>query len=117
MPRIGLRLTPHGRLLLEDADDASMLDDKLAARLSKAFADGTGPGLVQLGAGEVGQTLPPAFLWWRAFAARYVGALCLLPAATGDGSVVPEVPPPGAEFVTTIGAVPIAAISPAGTVA
>ena len=96
MPRIGLRLTPHGRLLLEDADDASMLDDKLAARLSKAFADGTGPGLVQLGAGEVGQTLPPAFLWWRAFAARYVGALCLLPAATGDGSVVPEVPPPDA---------------------
>ncbi len=32
---------------------------------------------MRLGAGEVGQALPPAFVWWRQFAARYVGAVCL----------------------------------------
>jgi len=53
------------------------VDATSAARLAGAFARGTGPGLLQLGAGEVGQALPPAFAWWRGFAARYVTALCL----------------------------------------
>jgi hypothetical protein len=92
MPHLGLRLTPHGRLLLEAADDGPMLDDRVADRLTEAFASGSGPGLMQLGAGEVGQALPPAFVWWRAFASRYVAALCLL---TSDNSV-PVVPPPNA---------------------
>lgn len=30
---------------------------------------GSGHGLLQLGAAEVGQRLPPVFLWWGAFAA------------------------------------------------
>jgi SNF2 Helicase protein len=30
-----------------------------------------------LGAAEVGQALPPLFVWWRDFAALYVGSLCL----------------------------------------
>jgi non-specific serine/threonine protein kinase len=74
--RLGLRLTPHGRLLLETTEDAPILDDKIAGRLAEAFAQGSGHGLMRLGAGEVGQVLPPAFVWWRDFAARYVGALC-----------------------------------------
>jgi superfamily II DNA or RNA helicase len=77
MPRIQLRLTPRGHLLLEDADDAPSLDDKTAARLADAFGRGTGYGLLRLGTGEVGQSLPPAFIWWRDFAMRYVGAVCL----------------------------------------
>ena len=88
MPRIELRLTPHGHLLLEDSDDASTLDDKVAARLAEAFGRGTGYGLLQLGAGEVGQSLPPAFVWWRDFAARYVGAVCLH--ASGAASEAPS---------------------------
>jgi non-specific serine/threonine protein kinase len=81
MPRLGLRLTPQGRLVVEVQDDAPEIDAKIAARLTEAFAAGTGHGLVRLGAGEVGQALPPAFVWWRDFAARYVGALC--PHASG----------------------------------
>jgi hypothetical protein len=77
MPRFGLRLTPQGHLLIEEQDDAPEIDAQVCARLTEAFARGTGDGLVRLGAGEVGQTLPPVFVWWRAFATRYVGALRL----------------------------------------
>ena len=90
MSRPSLRLTPHGHLVLEPSADAPEIDPRVAERLSDAFARGGGNGLLQLGAGEVGQTLPPAFLWWRAFAARYVAALCLQsPARTAVPHVVP----------------------------
>ncbi len=95
MPRIRLRLTPHGHLLLEDADDAPAVDDKLAARLVDAFGRGSGNGLLRLGAGEVGQSLPPTFVWWRDFAARYVGAVCLH--ASGAASEAPSAVPPPTE--------------------
>ncbi len=96
MPRLGLRLTPHGHLLAEDQDDAPEIDPKAVTRLTEAFAQGAGHGLVRLGAGEVGHILPPAFVWWRQFAARYVGALCLH-AAGADAdtpSPLPVVPDP-----------------------
>jgi superfamily II DNA or RNA helicase len=105
MPRLGLRLTPVGHLLLEEAEEAALLDERIAARLARAFAHGSGPGLVQLGGGEVGEPLPPSFIWWRAYAARFVGALCLLPAGEDGGIVVPAIPPPAesdlAELVLT----------------
>lgn len=96
MPRLGLRLTPHGHLVAEDQDDAPEIDPKVATRLTEAFARGAGHGLVRLGAGEVGQILPPAFVWWRQFAARYVGALCLHASGTDadSRSSLPIVPPP-----------------------
>src|SRR6202045_2570890 len=77
MPRLGLRLTPHGRLSVEDQDDGPEIDAAASIRLIDAFARGTGYGLVWLGAAEVGQALPPLFGWWRDFAALYVGSLCL----------------------------------------
>jgi len=94
---LGLRLTPHGRLVLEERREAGFLDDKVAARLAEAFARGTGPGLLRL-AGEIGQPLPPALVWWRDFAARYVSALCGhaddgLAGATSSRSL-PAVDPP-----------------------
>jgi superfamily II DNA or RNA helicase len=94
MPRLGLRLTPHGRLVAEDQDDAPEIDPKAAARLTEAFARGAGHGLVRLGAGEVGQVLPPAFVWWRQFAARYVGSLCLHASGSDldTASPLPSVP-------------------------
>ena len=82
----GLRLTPHGRLVLEEAANLLGLDERSVMRLTKAFAESTGRGLLQLGAGEVGQLLPPAFVWWRGFSAQYVGALCLLGCCTGHGN-------------------------------
>src|SRR3954447_18078222 len=77
MSRLGLRLTPHGRLTVEDQDDGPDIDAAASIRLIDAFARGTGYGLVWLGAAEAGQALPPLFLWWRDFAALYVGSLCL----------------------------------------
>src|SRR3989442_3400399 len=77
MSRLGLRLTPHGRLSVEDQDDGPDIDAAASIRLIDAFARGTGYGLVWLGAAEVGQALPPLFVWWRDFAALYVGSLCL----------------------------------------
>ncbi|HLM53575.1 MAG TPA: DEAD/DEAH box helicase [Pseudoxanthomonas sp.] len=106
MPRLGLRLTPQRHILLEAAEDAPILDDMIAERLADAFARGTGHGLLRLGACEVGQVLSPAFAWWRDFAARYVGALCLLaPGAASDtssSSVLPAVPPPTDGEIATL---------------
>jgi superfamily II DNA or RNA helicase len=88
------------------AEDAPLLDGKLADRLAGAFARGSGPGLMQLGAGEVGRALPPALLWWRDFAARYVGALCLLTSGTTgetpSSSALPAVPVPAEGELATL---------------
>ena len=92
--RLRLRLTPHGRLVCEPAEEAPDLDAGVAARLGAAFAQGGGPGLLRLGAAEVGQALPPIFVWWRGFAARYVAALCLPRGRRGHRTHVPDVPPP-----------------------
>ncbi|HEY4001059.1 MAG TPA: ATP-dependent helicase, partial [Candidatus Xenobia bacterium] len=77
MCRLGLRLTPQGRLLLDSSGEGPELDARAAERVGEAFAGGAGAGLMRLGAGEVGQALPPVFRWWRDFAVRYVEALCL----------------------------------------
>ena len=113
MPHASLRLTPHGHLILEESADAVELDERTASHLVDAFARGSGHGLLRLGAAELGQALPPLFLWWRGFAGRYVGALCLQSSGTG----VPDIEPPsesdlaslvltapmmtGAEYLTT----------------
>lgn len=96
MLRVGLRLTPQGHLVAEPRDDAPELDPAAAARLQHAFGRGSGHGLVQLGAGEVGHILPPVFVWWRTFAARYIGALCHHASADEDDATIPAVPPPDA---------------------
>ena len=71
MIRLGLRLTPHGRLVCELVADAPGLDEAVATRLREAFARGSGDGLLRLGAGEVGQALPPVFVWWRAHSSHH----------------------------------------------
>jgi len=103
-------LTPHGRLLLFPDADAPSLTAAVAQRLNDAFARGSAHGLLHLGAAEVGTILPPAFAWWREFAARYVTALC----ATPDGgailaphehtldALIADAPPiTGAEYLTS----------------
>ncbi len=91
---LGLRLTPQGHLVAERADDAPAMDAAASVRLRAAFAAGSGAGLFRLGAAEVGHALPPVFVWWRDFAARYVAALCLHPPATEAATALPGVPPP-----------------------
>jgi superfamily II DNA or RNA helicase len=102
--QLGLRLTPQGHLLAEPAADAPSIDDRTAARLVEAFAQGSGYGLVRL-AGEIGQTLPPAFVWWRGFAARYVASLCLQSTSANALSHIP--PPAEAELASLVLTAPI----------
>jgi non-specific serine/threonine protein kinase len=90
-------LTPHGHLLLEREEAETVDDGSLTARLEKAFARGSGHGLLQLGTGEAGTALPPGLGWWRNFAMQYVTALRTLPevpeiSATGAQSVDINVP-------------------------
>jgi hypothetical protein len=96
--RLGLRITPHGDLVCEPDTDAPGtgapgMDEAVAARLGAAFVQGSGFGLLRLGAGEIGQALPPVFVWWRGFASRFVTALCLQNAATTAPGVGPGVAP------------------------
>jgi superfamily II DNA or RNA helicase len=72
-------LTPHGHLTLTEDRDAPALDPEFAQRLRDAFARGSGHGLLQLGAGEVGTVIPPVFSYWREFATLYVTAVCTQP--------------------------------------
>jgi non-specific serine/threonine protein kinase len=83
--------------LIEDRD-ASALEPELAQRLQDAFVRGSGHGLLQLGASEVGVALPPVFSYWREFGARYVTAICTLPEG-GARSIKRHIPsPPDAEL-------------------
>ena len=44
----------------------------------------------------VGHALPPVFVWWRGFATRYVGAVCLNASGREDDVTLPVVSPPDA---------------------
>ena len=83
-------LSPQGQLRLVMDPDAAALTVGLAERLAGAFAKGSGAGLLQLGAAEVGSVLPPALAWWRDWAARYVTALCATPEGAPIDVAVPD---------------------------
>jgi superfamily II DNA or RNA helicase len=82
-------LTPHGSLILRQAEEALGAESNI--RLEQAFARGPGHGLLFLGADEVGTALPPGLSYWREFAVRYVTALCALP-DIAEGGTKPPVP-------------------------
>src|SRR5947207_6486287 len=104
MSKLRLRLTPHGELSVEDEDDVPDIDSAASIRLIDAFARGTGYGLVWLGAAEVGQALPPLFVWWRDFAALYVGSLCLHASGleTEERVKLPSIPAPTAAELSSL---------------
>ena len=91
-------LTPHGCLTLGQVSDAPTLDPALAQRLQDAFGRGSGHGLLQLGASEVGTALPPVFSYWREFGVRYVTALCTRFDAEAPPSKVRVPSPPNEEL-------------------
>jgi superfamily II DNA or RNA helicase len=99
-------LTPHGALILAQAEDAAALDDGLGMRLQQAFARGSGHGLLSLGADQVGAALPPTLSYWRELGTRYVTALCALP-GLGESGAKPPVPlPPNDDLERLAAAVP-----------
>ncbi len=100
-----LGLTPQGRLSLAVRDDAPGLDRTLASRLENAFGRGPGHGLLRLGAGEIGQILPPVFTYWRDFGGRFVTALCTRPDVEERRTEIP--PPPGKDLDSLAEAAPV----------
>ena len=104
-------LTPQGHLRLAAEAELPALPATVHERILTAFSRGAGHGLLQLGAVEVGSILPPAFAWWRDFAAHYVTALCTTTeaaeftiAAPDDaalGAMIASAPPmTGGEYLT-----------------
>jgi superfamily II DNA or RNA helicase len=73
-----LYITPAGRFALAEAADgtAPALLPAAAARLSRAFADGQGAGLIELATAELRAALPSGLAFARRFAQRYVIQLC-----------------------------------------
>lgn len=112
-----LCLTPHGHLTTSTAEDALGLVAERAQRIEKAFAQGTGHGLLILGATEVGTVLPPVFGYWREFGSRFVAALCTSsstssstsPTSAGEQAepVALPSPPPAAELEALAAAAPL----------
>src|SRR5215216_149197 len=107
-----LALTPRGHLLFTAAEDTFPAPGALLRRLDGAFSRGSGHGLLELGAAEVGTALPPDLSYWRDFAARLVTAVCTHPDLDAHAPIAPPplaelealavaAPPmPGAEYIT-----------------
>lgn len=95
--RLALELTPHGRLVLGEAEEAQELEGKLARRLEGAFARGAGHGLLRLGAGEVQSVLPAEFVYWRELGVRLVTALCARTETSERGGALELPESPAAE--------------------
>jgi len=99
-----LALTPRGHLLFTRAGETTGLTSGLASTLESAFGRGSGHGLLELGATEVGTVLPADLSYWRDFAAKYVTALCAHPDdEKPDASVTA---PPAAELAAFAAAAP-----------
>ena len=88
-------LTPHGALRLEAVEDDTAVDQSAAKRLEAAFRKGDGHGLLQLGLAEAGTSLPPDLAFWRAFAMRFVAAVCAIGEAAAEVEL-PRAPDEGA---------------------
>lgn len=99
-----LALTPRGHLLFNHADDARQLTSGLAHRLESAFGRGSGHGLLELGAAEVGTVLPADLGYWRDFAAQFMTALCTHPDLDAPDASIPA--PPPTELVALAAAAP-----------
>ena len=99
-------LTPRGHLVLAREEGAPALSPEFSQRLQQSFARGSGHGLLQLGAGEVGAAMPPLFGYWRELGASYVTAVCTLADVGELGANSRTLAPPPAELESLAAAAP-----------
>src|SRR5262245_5547900 len=99
-----LALTPRGHLLFIQPDDNDRASAPLASSVEAAFARGSGYGLLELGAGEVGTALPSDFSYWRDFGARIVTTICTQPDLDAHRTSIP--PPSPGDLEALAGAAP-----------
>ncbi|MHA6770284.1 DEAD/DEAH box helicase [Sphingobium ummariense] len=96
---VGVALSPHGALRLEEADGHAALDTGNTSRLGQAFARGAGDGLLALAlAGDL--SFSPDLAFWRNFANCFVAARCQseagktpCPAPDDLAALIDEAPP------------------------
>ncbi|MGH9373602.1 MAG: ATP-dependent helicase, partial [Vicinamibacterales bacterium] len=84
-----LALTPRGHLLFTVTDEELLPPSAPLRRLESAFGRGSGHGLFELGAREVGSALSADLSYWRDFGARLVTAICTHPDLTAQHTLIP----------------------------
>ena len=78
-PTLIATLTPSGQVtLVRDPNGAYPLPRRISERIEQSFAQGTGFGLLQLGAAELGTPLDPTLAWWRELGRQVVAGSCAL---------------------------------------
>jgi SNF2-related domain/SNF2 Helicase protein/Helicase conserved C-terminal domain len=103
MAALAPALSPHGVLSLKPSDEAPAQDSVPYARIERAFARGSGHGLLHLGAAEIGTGLPAVLSYWRELGSHYVTALCSLP-GLAESKRKPAVPAPADDELNTMAA-------------
>ena len=99
-PRHPLILTPHGRLLCEEAPGADAPQEAPAESMGvrEAFASSSARGLLALAAlRKTSGAWPPEFVFWREFADAYLTVLAHAP-EPAEGQASAEVSPPADLF-------------------
>ena len=87
---VTLHLTPYGHLQWVSDTDAAPLPEAHSESIAQAFSQGTGQGLLYLGASVVTTALPPLWTFWRDFARRYVTALTAIAEESEITVAVPD---------------------------
>jgi len=92
------RLSPSGRVSVHALERGGTgdRDNAALAGIIAAFAQGTGHGLLHLGAAEIGTELDPSLSFWRELGRQFVSAVCGALDPTDPSAVVRPQPDQGA---------------------
>ncbi len=102
---LNLALSPAGRAYLEDGLATDELPPAAAERIRRAFAQGSGFGLLHLGAVELGSTLPASLAFGREFAHLFMARLTATPQLAEEWATL-DLPAPQPELEQLAAAVP-----------
>lgn len=72
------RLTPSGRIDVQagSADSTSHLEANTVRRIVESFSNGSGAGILYLGAAHLSTDLPPSLAYWRDFGRVFISRVC-----------------------------------------
>jgi non-specific serine/threonine protein kinase len=106
VPSLTAFLSPQGRVLVAPDPDpeAAPTSEAAVRRILRAFAGGSGPGLLHLGSQEAGE-LPPVLGFWRRFARLFLTRFCADPELDARWETL-ELPPSEDELAAQFAAAP-----------
>ena len=106
---LDLAVSPAGRVYLESVETADGATDTpvpaVAGRIRKAFERGSGHGLLQLGAVELGSSLPASLGFGREFGHLFMARYTAMPMLAEDWATI-DLPAPEAELERLAAAAP-----------